>query len=229
MSYPEQTPETIKYLTNARSGYQVVKDLTSYPSFAGFPESLKSRLAIVLRFTPESVARFSSMAQRINSSAESSLAKLIMAGRDFPLHSIVLEIKTAGYLTPIQENDLRTQIETSEIISRLTGLRISYNYPFVDKGGNIIIAATEIPDPILKARATISNIGVTAGLAPLPLDNILHISTARPQISPPTEKNFDYYRLGGVRQDIRSGLLTMQVAGITIRNSYYFLTSPLVS
>ncbi|KKT58269.1 MAG: hypothetical protein UX91_C0002G0036 [Candidatus Amesbacteria bacterium GW2011_GWB1_47_19] len=217
-------PTIVKYIGNARLGYQGALQ-GEFVEFKSFPEEeLRKRFGITLTFDESSQQEFlKRITEPLQKVAESTGAELFMAGIDFPLHSTVLEIKREDAVIPEKEEKMRKIILGENNIRRLPGLTLSFDYMFVDKGGNTVIAATNIPQVILSARETVSSDGIREGFSPLPLTNILHISVARLTKLPDESNMTQYYKMSGIRPALRFKPLQMTVGSVNAENTWNFL------
>lgn len=226
METREVSPVIQKYLNNARAGWESSQDL-SFSEFTGFPDDVRRRFNTSVCFSSTSQDELASRLSVHIREKEGELGmRFALAGRDFPIHSTILELRSTGELAPDQENDLSIAVAAIPEVQRLGGLSVNYDYLFIDKGGNIILAASTIPEEILAARQALAILGQKEGLESLPLTDILHISIARPSQLPNTKDYTEYYRLRGLRPSFHREPLSMQVAHVNGQNAWDMLHGP---
>ncbi|KXK08775.1 MAG: hypothetical protein UZ21_OP11001000328 [Microgenomates bacterium OLB22] len=223
MEIKEVRPVIRKYLNNARAGWESAQD-QGFSEFTGFPEDVKRRFNTSVCFSTTS---HEELANRLLGPIKVKGVELDMdfalAGRDFPVHSTILELRANEQLSGKQEEDLSIAVSMLPEIQKLEGLYINYDYLFIDKGGNIILAASAIPEQVLAARQALAIVGQVKGLEPLPLTDILHISIARPTQLPKTQDYAEYYRLRGLRPSFHRQPLKMRVAQVNGQNAWDML------
>lgn len=181
--FEKSNPIAKKYALIDLAGRGAINE-RNIQEFAGFSEDLKKNFTGVMEFTPESQQvvqkRILSRIQEIGTECGIGL---LLAGRDYPLHATILEGRLQEDLGDVGLRDEAfTSIGESEgfkqAVVQLEGLNLEYKYLLIDKG-NILLTAIDIPDQIVKAREALADVYKEQGLAPRPMDNILHISLAR--------------------------------------------------
>lgn len=123
-----------------------------------------------------------------------------LAGRDFKLHSTLLEGLYEG--TDVAERQQKfAQVldgqSVGALLNGLVGKTIEYKYLLVDKG-NLLLTALEIPEWVLAAREELAEAYTGQGLKPLLITDMLHISAAR-ITGLPTEDQAQKLRVYGQR------------------------------
>lgn len=198
--------------------------------FPGFPEGLKSRFSLLLRFTSGSEQE---VKDRISGPIQDIGRQLgigfIIAGRDYPLHSTLLEGLYEGQDAVVRDKlfeSLSKNPEIAKITNGLLGERLIYKYLLLDKG-NLLLAAIDIPAHLINFREELAELYRGSGLKPLPLDNLLHISLAR-MVQLPEENRqskFNIYRkqLTQLRHDISSNPLSLEVVSLSASSAFDLL------
>jgi len=156
---------------------------------SGFPESLRDRMNASLLFDPDSedIIR-ATILDQVEQLEKQLGIEFIIAGRDYPIHSTLLEglYERQPDKNETDSDEARGRIFTSlerdksisEALNELIGRQLNYKYLLLDKG-NLLLTATEIPEDILKARDSLAEKYKAAGLKPLYMANILHLSLSR--------------------------------------------------
>ena len=166
-------PVTQKYAKIREGGRRAYQDGT-VKNFAGFPESLKKRISMLLSFDAESSSRIEAVPAKLVSDNRSY--RFLVASRDFPLHTTLLEGEASVEVNVFSDTLQKLRNDVSE---DLLGQEVVFDQLIADAGGSIILAATEIPECVLDARMLIVESYQSEGLKVLPLDNILHSTQVR--------------------------------------------------
>lgn len=222
-------PTVEKYIGNAKAAVSTeVSDgrirLTigkEFRDYEGIPAETRKRFNVALRPGISSVEQLKRTSDDILSTAENVDAVMSLAGRDYPYHITILELRQEdGDISPETEEMLACEIARNEIIQGASTTQVSLDYFFIDKGGNVIFAAKQIPQEIIDARDEIARIGEKYGLKPLLLTNILHMSAARPLKVPSMDKRPEYYRMSEARSVINKNPVVVrgQISGKTAWN-----------
>lgn len=226
-----------KYAGIDLKGRRLLQEGGQIKEFKGFPETLKDRFNVSLRFNETSEAVLRERIQKPFEIMEQNLGlKLFLFGRDFPAHTTVLE---GFYEDPDKsERDnffslLRGYPEVQEAIGRIKQLEIIYKYLLSDHLGNSLLTSVEIPDDIFEARDRFTEIYTDCALKPLGIANILHITLARisslPKENLPEKLKEFETKLRKLRQDISREPLKLQVGDVFVGNAWDLIHSACIS
>jgi len=165
--------------------------------------------------------------------------RFILAGRDFPIHSTILEglyekQNDRGEEESAEEkaqifSSLKNDKLIDQINSRLIGESLEYKYLLIDKG-NLMLTAIKIPENILDVREGLSKRYESAGLKPLPMTNILHMSLGRmtelPENEDERKEALKIYQqeIVKLRHLISADPLELTADNVHIGNAYDFIT-----
>ena len=200
------------------------------PLFKGFPTTLNRRFITALRFKENTAWSITKAIVLPLDRLEYELdVAFFLAQRDFPLHSTLMEGLTeeeSPYLPHFYS--LKRNSELLSLRSTLRGLEINYSNLVLDKSGNILLLAEDIPDVIPASRKMLARLYREHRLAPLPIHDILHITVGRvmqfPNENPAHIAEF-LEEFGTIAKSImRSGLPLVVSSETTGENSYEFLT-----
>lgn len=230
--FEKPNPIAKKYASIDLAGREAINE-QNIQEFLGFSEDLKRNFTGVMEFVLESQQV---VQERILSRLETIGAEcgidFLLAGRDYPLHSTILEGRAGEDLDEQERNDTFVSIGETEgfkqAMTPLEGIDLEYKYLLIDKG-NILLTAMDIPDEIIKARASLSALYADYGLAPRPLENILHISLAR-IVKLPKDGNtavmLEKYKreMIKLRHAISVDPLVLEVSNISKGSTYEILT-----
>jgi len=149
--------------------------------------------------------------------------KFLLAGRDFPLHSTVLEGKFER--KEKDDSDLRERTfgiakeraSQSGLLETLRGQEVTFEYVLIDRG-NILLTSVQIPEKILDAREQLATIYSGSNLKPLPMKNIQHISIGRINSLPKDGKKLGEYkkRMIALRHKISSDPLVVRMGTVYV-------------
>ena len=141
--------------------------------FTGFPDSLRNRFNVCV------VIDGSELSEKICRAAESLGLEFILAGRNFPLHSTMLEGLWEGDL---ENRDVVFGRVLQEITPRLEEFpppMPHYHRLVLDGSGNLLLLSTYVPGEVLRLREYLTEVYERQGLKPLPLDNLFHCTVMR--------------------------------------------------
>ncbi len=225
------SPEGIKYAGIDIKGVRAVR-LGEIATFTGFGETLKDSLITVMRFTSESV---NEVKQRLLDPIKEIVEgepgmEVVLAGRDYPLHSTVLDSNWA------QAEEKRDQSFTAAIarvkgenlMGDLVGQEIIYRYVLVN-GGNVLLTAIDIPATVIEARKILVRVLTTEGISPKPSDHILHCSVARISALPQDGQKEVLNRYAGKIRRLRTNIarepLKLKVGEVETVSGYDFFVA----
>lgn len=201
-----------------------------------FPESLKNRLNFSVCFNENSIERLDeNLISKLRSLENYLGIKMIIAGRDFPLHSTILEgLFESKINEPADDADKRKNNIFSEIINdqefinnlikKLSNQNIDFKYLLIDKE-TLILTADEIPEAILEIRKKLEEKYKDKKLKPLLMENILHMTISKITQLPDDEENLEKYKkeIINLRHEVSANPLTLTIENINIGNSYEFI------
>ena len=216
---------TEKYWSIGTKGFDAAQ-AGGYKEFTGFTDALRNRMNASVSFTQGSDAQVSARIASIIAQRGGKLdMDFLLAGRDFPIHSTLLE-----GLIPDSDQSRRESVhnQTQETVARLpqvTGLvgqSLIFDDLLVDAGGNVILVAKDIPAKIKDARKALADDYQTRGLQPVfsgttlhtAMDDILHISLARPTKIPDDVHKTYYDILAELGVEVSKNPLELQVAQV---------------
>lgn len=210
-----------KYAGIDRIGRRALSEESRIQEFPGFPESLKNRFGVVLRFTSDSEQEIKNrISDHIQDIGEQFRIGFIIAGRDYPLHSTLLEGPYEGQDAVTRDNIFESLVGSSEIAKitdDLLGRKLDYKYLLLDKG-NVLLTAIDIPDYLINLREELAALYKGKNLKPAPLDNLLHISLARMVNLPEEDKQskFSIYRkqMTQLRHNISTDSLSLEIKSV---------------
>ncbi len=131
--------------------------------FAGVDDSLRRRLIFASCFAvPAKVAEL------LHDLRSEDAFEFIVAGTDYPLHATLKQATAPGDVMWPEEM-ARSRLQACGAVKFDT---------LIFDGGNLILAASEVPDELVAARALLDGDLSGLGLEPLPLP-ILHMTLAR--------------------------------------------------
>jgi hypothetical protein len=194
--------------------------------FKHSPEENQRRFNVAVRFEEPSVAEFQGRVIAELEEAEKQFGiKLLIAGRDFPLHSTILEGRSEA---PAEEKerlftDVNAQVQ-DQLASSLKGQDIDFKYLLIDKG-NLLMTSMDIPESVLAARQTLTQTYAQNGLKPLPITNLLHFTVARMTELPADPEIFKRYKdaMIKLRHSISGNPLHMRISEIYSGSTYDLL------
>jgi hypothetical protein len=224
------SPIAEKYAKIDLEGRKALKKEDSVNKFEGFSENLKNRFGTVMIFNEESKKLLKeSLIDKIESISKETEIDFALAGRDFPIHSTLLEgLCDDEKTSKAVFEKIKGNIELIEVINSLNNLEVEFKYLLIDKG-NILLTCINIPKEILIARGAINKILEENGLKPLQLNNILHISIARMTNFPAIEQGqkFNEYKekVVKLRHEISSNPIKLKISEVLAGSSFDFLTS----
>jgi 2'-5' RNA ligase len=148
--------------------------------FSGFLESYRQDLATLLLANQRQNERLMDLSALLRHTARDLNLSPLSAGFEFIPHSTMLIGPQAGsfettllWLKPneqtIEHNRLGFPKRDQLVFDRLV----------LDSGGNVILAATELPDWVRQFRDKMAHIYESNGFKPKPLDNLLHMTMLR--------------------------------------------------
>lgn len=220
-----------KYIGIDHAGTQALYQKGGISEFAGFPESLRDRLNVALKFTTESETLLRERVIEPLLLIGNGLGiEFILAGRDFPYHSTLLEGLYEGKDPTKRQQKFKAATNTEEIkrLKDLAGMRIAYKYLLIDKG-NLLLTAIDIPDWVINTRSGLAVVYQNHGLKPLPLENILHISVARITRLPTEDRSVklrEYkIKVSQLRHQISPNPIVLEVGHVSVMPSLDLLTS----
>lgn len=219
-----------KYAGIDISGRKALNLNQGIQEFPGFPESLKSRFSLVLRFTSGSEQEIKDrISGPIQDIGEQLKIGFIIAGRDYPLHSTVLEglYESQDFVSRDKLfESLSESPEIAKITSDLLGKKLIYKYLLLDKG-NLLLTAIDIPAHLINLREELASLYKQKGLKPLSLDNLLHISLARMVNLSEEDKQskFNIYRkqMTRLRHDISTKPLSLKIESVSALSAFDLL------
>ncbi|HEY4498885.1 MAG TPA: hypothetical protein VJH94_02355, partial [Candidatus Paceibacterota bacterium] len=136
-----------------------------------WPGDLIQRFNCSVRFD-DSVLNLFRVLQEVSDSALEGNVALLLAGVHYPLHCTLGEGLTSdGSVAP---DEFIFDGGAHELI----GEEWSFSELVVDKG-NLLLAASEIPNLVLTVRVSLEAFYTRMGLKPMPIKDLLHISLAR--------------------------------------------------
>lgn len=210
---PEQTNPVIeKYRSISTGGWNAAQE-SGLKEFSEFPEAIRHRFNVAALLTPESRGELTArILTPLSEQAARVRTQLFLAGNDFPIHCTILESTLPDDLRPQEQqiyNRLSQELSSEPVITQLAGKKMTFDDLLVDRGGNVILVARQISQVVLDSRITLAQKYASAGLAPILMENILHISLARPTQLGPDQRS--YYRFPGLRTETRRHPLEMQI------------------
>lgn len=183
-----------KYRQIARQGFEACLN-SQYPEYTGPAEMLKQRFTVAALLDPKDIEE--RILKQITTAGNLNGFELAIAGRDFQLHTTILEADPG-------KGNLENMENLTGIMDRPERIRITFDDLLVDRAGVTILVARQIPDEILEAREKLEKIYSEAGLKPRSLDNILHTTLARiRKPAPDMISQLAQYRLPGLRTEVR--------------------------
>lgn len=223
-------PELKKYAKINKAGREAVTK-GEITRFEGFPPNLEQRLNTAA--LPDDTSQKSiqeRIVQPLGEIATSSGITMAVAGKDYPLHSTLLEGLSAEE-EEAKRKEVFKQIMSDpsfqDLLKQLIGLEITYKYILIDKG-NVLLTSDTIPQEILTLRAALSKRFAEAGLKPLQLEHILHMSIARMTGLPTEEQQekFAAYKKGLVhlRHAISKDPIVVRIGDVFNGSAYQLLT-----
>ncbi|MBI3421151.1 MAG: hypothetical protein HY006_03745 [Candidatus Sungbacteria bacterium] len=202
----------------------------TFGTFEKFPESLRNRFTVALRFDAHSEWECGgNIVDRLLLSLELNTEgwKLFLAQRDFLLHVTLLEGMYEGSDAAERYRifrELNTNISIAEVAENIRGMVIPFKLLIPDKGGNILLLADEIPDLILEAREQLATTYAKYGLRPLLIEDLLHATVARVMNLPTDAGTQVLDKLAQISRAFAHEPLTLRVSHVVAMNSYDFLT-----
>lgn len=212
-----------KYAGIDMKGRERIKS-ADFKIFTGFDESLQNRFLTAAEFSSDSInllrERVLNELIEIENSLEVTFA---MAGRDFPIHSTLME----GLFENTQMEDRANIFDelSKKINIEINGSEIAFDYVLID-GGNLLLVAKDIPSNILEIRDKLYEDYSAEGAKPMSMENILHISLARIIDLPADFDSEEYTKtLIGIRHAISSDPLVLTVENVVKDQTYSYLTA----
>lgn len=164
------------------SGRKALKTEGGVSLFSGYLNSLGDRYGVTLRFTDEAETQLKErVGEEVLNTGKRVGIEFVLAGRNYPTHCTLLEGLYQGNNTEERNalyEGLSEKLANERIVKGLAGEIVDYKYLLLDKG-NVLLTTIDIPSYILESREYLKEFYSQAGLKPLPLDNLLHISYAR--------------------------------------------------
>lgn len=222
-----------KYATINSTGRDALRD-GLINEFNTVPEQLMNRFNISISLKKDSEEILRNVALTKVEELEKKLnIKLLLAGRDFPIHITILEGSFEG---DTSENDRKTKegifneiTNNSELQEKLTrellGKPLDFKYLLIDKG-NLILTSTDIPQSILETRGTLAHEYAGYGLKPLPMNNILHMTISRINKLPENKQSLLQYEkeIINLRHSLSENPLSLTPDHLYMGSSYSLLT-----
>ncbi|MDO8591182.1 MAG: hypothetical protein Q7R65_04380 [bacterium] len=212
-----------------RDAGRVAYQTGSVKAFPGFSESLKKRVCMMLRFNPEA-SRFIEALNLELVWSHPSFFTFLVAGRDFPLHATLLEGESSEEVTSFSG---ALDSVRNCVVDELLGRKIVFDQFIADAGGSVILAATEIPEYVVKARMVVADYYTSEKLRVLPLDNILHSTQVRITRLPGDEEverrglaSF-HRRVEEINARLERAPINARVESVGLAQAYAFLKSQL--
>ncbi len=216
---------TEKYWSIGTKGFDAAQ-AGGYKEFTGFTDALRNRMNASVSFTQGSDAQVSARIASIIAREGGELGMdFLLAGQDFPIHSTLLEGLIPDSDQPQRENVLNQAREGVNRLPQVTGVvgqSLVFDDLLVDGGGSVILVAKDIPTAIKDARAALANDYQTRGLGSVfsgttlhtAMNDILHISLARPRKIPAgvQEKYYDVLAKLGI--EVGRNPLSLQIAQV---------------
>ena len=143
--------------------------------FIGFPDSAKKRLDISVGFDSASTRIIKERVLRPLSDNSLGISSM-QAVRDFPLHTTILGGEN---IVEISNRPEWLSLLTTRVSKILVGREICFDRLIADTKGTVMLAATNISEYILSARAFVTEAYIREGIKVIPLDNILHSAQIR--------------------------------------------------
>lgn len=134
------SPIAEKYAKIDLEGRKALKKEDSVNKFEGFSENLKNRFGTVMIFNEESKKLLKeSLIDKIESISKETEIDFALAGRDFPIHSTLLEgLCDDEKTSKAVFEKIKGNIELIEVINSLNNLEVEFKYLLIDKG-NILL------------------------------------------------------------------------------------------
>jgi hypothetical protein len=195
--------------------------------FSYSPEEMQRRFNVAAQFEPASEQLFNQRVTAALEQAERDFGiKFIIAGRDFPLHTTLLEGKDAGDDLAGREKKFgELSTDLGDTLRRsLTGQAIEFKYLLIDKG-NLILTSVQIPEEITAVRTSLDQSYQSHALNTLPMTNILHATVARMTQLPEAKETLKQYRdaMIKLRHDISADPLKLRVGDVYTGSTYDLL------
>lgn len=179
-----------KYAGIDRPGKRVLRE-GSFQEFKSFG-NLDNRFNASLLFDTSSESQFKERVEDpLSLLAEELGIRLLLAGRDFTVHTTLLEGLYEGSNEAERQGKF-AEVEKSNVVTNLSSLKgqgIEFKY-LLAGGRDIILAAINIPYWIIEKRSELAQTYKKQRLKPLELINILHITVSRiTQLPPEGDRN----------------------------------------
>lgn len=199
------------------------------PLFVGFPPELNRRFITAIRFKEAtSWPLMTRIMLRLITLEHALDLQFFLAMRDFPLHSTLMEGVVDGdssccevFQTLLQDPVL------TRLRSSLDGETINFPYLALDKAGNVLLVAEEIPDAVAGFRENIASVYQRYGLKPRIIEGLLHITIARvvefPSSNPSQIEDF-LDGFDAIKNGVRTGLQLIASSETAAGASIAFLT-----
>lgn len=217
-----------KYSNIDRGGRKALVN-AEFKEFDYSHEEMKRRFNVSAQFEPSSAEEFGRRITTVLEKNETDFGiKLLLAGRDFPLHTTLLEGRDESVISDDDREAIFSQVapQAQSKTTSVVGQEIEFKYLLVDKG-NLILTSVDIPETVLHLRSGLAPVYSTGGLRPLPMTNILHITVGRIVKMPTAEKTDALKRYKDemikLRHDISSSPLRMKIGEIYTGSAYDFL------
>ena len=221
----------LKYEQIDRKGMQILEN-ASFKKFSGFPKSLENRFHVSIRPTEYSKKEIKEVIVSKLESLESVWgAKFFLANRNFPIHLTVFEglyegdseAERDGIFKGLKNNEL-----FAHIINDLKSSPIKLEHLLID-GGNLLLAAAEIPSSIIQIRQILEEKYRLAGLKPLAIIDILHSTIARIAEMPGSPAEQDFLKkyiedMVGLKHQIALKPIILLPSDLNTNNAYSVLT-----
>lgn len=221
-----------KYQLIDSSGREALRNGT-ITSFPGFTPDLDSRFTAALLFDPQSttgISGFLSILQGIRIACLSNVITPLVAYRDFPVHSTVMEglYEGNGQAERLDKfQAVKERKDFQQIRESLIGLNIVYDRLLLDKA-NVLLAASDIPAFVFRARFELRDIYESEGLKPLKISDLLHITASRiksiPKNYPASLQNYSY-KMDELAKKVSQNPPTLIVSSVSQESAYSFLTN----
>lgn len=174
-----------KYATSELKGKFDLLTGNNIEGFEGQKETEK-KLGVILEFPPSDISDVSNRLVRPLQDIESELGlQFDLVGRDTPFHCTILTGKTEeeSLGTDIAEGILKDP-EFTRLVDKILETEINYGLLLYQKG-NLLLAASDIPESIQSARDLLEKKYKQVGLQPAKLlNNFLHCTISRMKTLP---------------------------------------------
>lgn len=215
-----------KYLRIERSGRKSLRTYQVEP-FTGFDPGLGNRFGVAALFTSQSQTDVKRLAAKVEEIGGKNGITFFTQGKDIQIHSTLLEGEYQGTERVIREVKFSRISNSGDLNQVLTEVpdTLTFDRLLLDQG-NVLLAASLIPETIIRVRTRLQQIYLSHNLKPLLLDDILHITLARMTIIPPRMDGFTSYvqMMLAVKKHIRFYPLQLSMSGFYKGNVLEFLS-----